>query len=942
MADPELAIHLLGGFQLLSRGEPVPVRSARVVLLLARLVLSRRAPLSRTQLASLFWPESSDAQARTNLRKVLLELRRALPGADRVLATEGPSLVWRPDHSCHVDVEEFEQAASRASSAADLEAAVGLYRGDLLPGFYEDWVLAERERLRQLYLSLLDRLVDALEAEGNYERAVLYARKLLDADPVREDVYRHLMRLHVLMGDRAEAVRTYHRCAASLRQELDVDPSPATREAYTRLLHADTRLPEEISPPPARAPHNLPTILPSFVGRDAEVAEVTDLVGRSRLVTLTGPAGCGKTRLALRVAEGLLEVYPEGVWLVDCVPLGEPALLPHTVAAVLGVREEHGRRLEETLASALASRALLIVLDNCEHVAEACAGLVAFLLTRCPRIRVLATSRQPLLVPGEIVWRVPPLAAPPTCDRVTPEEAERYEAVRLFVERATAVQPAFRLTSRTAPLACEICRRLDGLPLAIELAAARVRVLTLHQIATRLHGLVRLLETRGPAVSPRHRSLEAALDWSYALLSEPEQRLLRRLGVFAGGWTLEAAEAVCAGEDLPAPEVLDRLAELVDKSFVLVDTQEGEARYRLLEVVRQYCCAKLDAAGETAAYRARHLRYYLQLVEEVQPRLWGSDQVTWLAWVEGHHDNIRAALAHALDHDPATGLRLAAGLWRFWKLRNHGSEGRRWLAHLLQAAPAPSVDRARALHGLGYLTSDSGDHGTARAQVEEAVALFQALGDLPGKARALTTLGIIAGRQGDYASARRYHEESLSLYGELSQSLGAAYALNNLGLVRANEGDEAGAQAAFEESLAIFRREGDLRGVGIALTNLGSVLHRRGELQAARAALEESLAVKSELGETRGLVVLLEEFASLAVAEGAPVRAARLYGAAAAHAERLGAHFPLSDFRAHHEGRVERIRAALGGEAFGEAWAAGRDLTLSQALDLARGRTPLR
>ncbi len=935
MADPDLSVQLLGGFRILWRGSQLDVRSARVACLLAYLVLHRAVPQSRAHLAALFWPDSTDAQARANLRKLVLELRRALPGAGRCLDLERASLAWREDAPCAVDVAEFERAAREASSAASLERAVELYRGDLLPGSYDDWVLAERERLRQLHVVVLGRLVSALEARRSYPEAIGYARRLLDQDPLHEETYRLLMRLHATTGDRAGAVRIYHRCEAVLRRELDVAPSPATREAYERVLHADTRLLEDTAPLPPVPSHNLPRHLTSFVGREQEIVEVARLLAGARLVTLTGTAGCGKTRLALRVAGDLLGACADGVRLVDLAPLSDPALVPRAVALVLGAREEPGQALTETLIASLGEKRLLLVLDNCEHVAASCGALAEALLRACPRLRILATSRQALTIPGEVVWRVPPLSVPDRAVLPAPQALLRHDAVRLFVERAAAVQPAFRLTPRNAVAVAEICRRLDGLPLAIELAAARVKVLTATQIAARLDDQFRLLATGSPMTLPRHRTLRAALDWSYDLLSGPERTLLRRLSVFAGGWTLAAAEAVCAGEDLEPSGILDVLAQLVDRSLVAVDTQGEEARYRLLEIVRQYGRARLEDAGETVRLRAQHLRFFTEWGERVEPLLWGPQQAMWFERAEQEHDNLRAALEWAVDTDPQAGLRLAGALWRFWKMRDHSTEGRGWAERLLARATERTAARARVLSGAGYLAADQGDLAAAHAFHEESLVIFRELGDERGAPRALTDLGISAMRDGRYAAARTFHEQSIALYRALGDRRGAAYALNNLGLVLANQHECAAARDAFEESLAIFREAGDARGVAISLTNLGHVRYRQGDFGSAQAALEESLAIKRELGEKRGLAVLLAEFAGLAAAQNQAERAARLYGAADALREELGARLPLSDLRAHHAAAIAAVRTALGETAYASARAQGRTMALAQVIEYA-------
>jgi predicted ATPase len=393
-----------------------------------------------------------------------------------------------------------------------------------------------------------------------------------------------------------------------------------------------------------RAPHNLPSELSSFVGREKELSEVKRLLADTRLLTLTGSGGCGKTRLALAAATDLLEEFEEGVWMVELAPLADPALVPQAVASTLGVREQPGRSPTETLSDYLSSKQVLLVLDNCEHLIEACAVLAEALLHSCPELRILATSREALGITGEVAWLVPSLSLPDLRHLPEIESLPRYESARLFVERTTAVKPTFALTERNATAVAQVCYRLDGIPLAIELAAARAKVLSVEQISERLDDCFRLLAAGSRTAMPRHRTLHATMDWSHDLLPDEEQTLFRRLSVFAGGFTLEAAESVCAGKDLQRDEVLELLSHLVDKSLVAVWEKDGETRYRLLETVRQYGREKLSESGEEGHLWERHAGYYLALAAKAEPELKGAGQVEWLQRFEWEHDNLRAAI----------------------------------------------------------------------------------------------------------------------------------------------------------------------------------------------------------------------------------------------------------------------------------------------------------
>ncbi len=488
-------------------------------------------------------------------------------------------------------------------------------------------------------------------------------------------------------------------------------------EKLFQVLHP--ALPAEFPRPlslDARAT-NLPRPLTSFVGRVHESAEVKRLLPTTCLLTLTGSGGSGKTRLALQVAADVLGEYADGVWLVELAAVPGPALVPQTVASALGVREVPGRPLQATLLEYLGHRTLLVVLDNCEHLIEASAHLVQTLLEACPGLRILATSREPLGVPGEVAWRVPSLSLPDPRRLPSVDDLGACEAVRLFVERAAAVHPAFRLTPQNAPAVATVVRRLDGIPLAVELAAARVPALTVAQIAERLDDRFRLLTGGRRTALPRQQTLRATMDWSYQLLPERERVLLRRLAVFAGGWTLGAVEAVCGGDGIEGLAVFDLLTQLVFKSLVIMDEQVGDVRYRLLETVRQYGRDRLLESEETVPVRGRHLVWYRDLAEQAETELMGAGQAAWLDRLEAEHANIRAALEWATGgREVEVGLRLAGAVWRFWFVRGYFAEGRARLQALLaKGAEVPPAVRAKALKAAGNLAVFcQGDYASGR------------------------------------------------------------------------------------------------------------------------------------------------------------------------------------------------------------------------------------
>ncbi len=692
-----------------------------------------------------------------------------------------------------------------------------------------------------------------------------------------------------------------------------------------------------------RPPDNLPFELTSFVGREREMAEVKRLLADRRLLTLTGPGGCGKTRLALQVANAMVEGFEDGVWLVELASLADPTLVPQTVASVLRVPEQPGRPLIETLSDYLKPKKTLLVWDNCEHLVEACAGLAEALLRTCPHLRILATSREALGLIGETAWLVPSLSLPDAHDLPPVEELARYEAVRLFVERAAAVVPGFAPTDRNAASVARVCQRLDGIPLAIELAAARVRVLPVEGISDRLDDSLRLLTGGSRTALPRHKTLEATIGWSHELLPEEERTLFRRLTVFAGGFTLEAAEQICAGEGIEKNEVLDLLSRLVDKSLVVVQKQGDEARYHLLEVIRQYGEEKLRGSGEAEFIRWDHASFFLALAEEVEPRINGPDHRLWLERLEAEHDNFRAALRWAAEtRQTETELRLAGALWWFWLRNGHMGEGRRWLEGALGRVE-PSVRtpaRAKALCGAGWLAFSQVDHAAARPQLEESAEIYREVGDRRGLAHALSFLSVLLAHRGEPSSARRYADESVRMFREVEEDRwGLAIALNNRGIVAEAQAEYAQAVPFFEESADILRGLGDRWALSLPLRHLGTVALRQGDHTRAEQLYKESLEQCRQLGEKWLISLCLEELAGVACLQGEYTRAARLWGADETIREAIGATVRAL-YRADYDHGLTAARETLGNAAFTAAWGKGRKMTLEEAVAYALEEVP--
>jgi predicted ATPase/transcriptional regulator with XRE-family HTH domain/uncharacterized protein HemY len=654
-------------------------------------------------------------------------------------------------------------------------------------------------------------------------------------------------------------------------------------------------------PPAIAGRTNLPTQATSFVGRQRELIDVTSLLEQTRLLTLTGTGGCGKTRLALQVATGLVSAYADGVWLVDFAPLADPFLVPRVITAAAGVRDEPGQPLLDTLVAALRARRLLLLFDNCEHLLSACAQVADRLLHECPRLRILATSRQALDVVGEVARRVPSLSVPAEQSVLPIESMSRYEAVQLFVERALTARPSFVVRRDNALAVAQVCRRLDGIPLAIELAAARVRILSVEQIAQRLDDRFRFLTGGNRDGLPRQQTLRATLDWSYSLLAEPERALFRRLAIFVGSFNLDAVEAVAerTGRRMPgaghwgwselhtlphpndnAPSIPDLLTDLVDKSLVQVEEEAGEARYRLLETLRQYGREKLIEAGEANAARRRHRDWYRGLVERAEPELTGPRQGVWLDRLEREHDNLRAVIEGSIadSDDLAEGLGIAAALLRLWIARGHLGEGRYLIANLLGAATATSGMRqttagAAALHAAGFAAFFQGDYAAMRQIGEEWLAVARELGDERGIWMANDMLARVFLNQGDYPRARDIFVNQLAVMRRLEYPFGINSALVGLGVLARLQGDYERAVTYCEECLAVSRAAGDLWFVGQALSNLGLARYQQGQYGVARKQFAEALALRRELRDRSGIAWSLINLGDVELAQGDYARA---------------------------------------------------------------------
>src|SRR5579871_2549370 len=679
--------------------------------------------------------------------------------------------------------------------------------------------------------------------------------------------------------------------------------------------------------------NNLPRQLTSFIGREREVAELKRSLSETAMVTLTGSAGVGKTRLALRVASELVSRYPDGAWLIELAALSDANLIAKEVASALSIPEQPRRSLTDTLVDALHPKSLLLILDNCEHLLAGAAQLAAVLLGACAGLRIVATSREPLGVSGEVVWRVPSLSAPNLQALPPVEELLGYEAVRLFVERAALSRPGFRLTSSSAPAVAQVACRLDGIPLAIELAAAQVKVLSVDSIATRLDDRFRLLTSSSRTGLPRHQTLRAMLNWSHDLLSERERILFRRLSVFAGDFTLEATEQICGGGGLEEDDVLELLTRLVDKSLVLFDEREGCGWYRLLESIRQYGHDKLQQSQEAVDVLRRHRDWYLALAEQAEPEIRGPAQVAWLDRLEAEHDNFRGALhwcAASAEAEP--GLRLACALWWFWYVRGHHREARERLAIALRTGESPPLLKARALRYIGYSATVLADAAAAQAALEQALAIARTLEDGLGAADALHGLGRLAFWRRDFGRAAAFLNEARRLFAAADDKNDLARVLNSLGYLAAAEGRLAAARTFYTESLMLCRETGNKWLVGYVTGNLGVVALREGAFDTAWQLHRDALAIWREVKHRMGMIAGLEDIGLLEAARGQAERAARLLGAAEAGLKAFGLRLPVSRVNANVGDVLRGLRSALGDDAATARIAEGRAMTLEQAV----------
>lgn len=877
-AQPRLRIGLLGQFRLSLEDQVLPTlaqRRKRASDIIKLLALQPKQRLHREQVLEALWPDLEEKSGMNNLHQNLYHARRMLePGLSRgarprFLTFEHETLVLYAGGPVEVDYAEFlllVNQARRQSDAALYEAAVALYRGDLLPeDIYEDWTEPQRDEARLLYLAALIELAQLLEQRGDLLRACHFLEQAIAKEPTAEAAHLALMQIYARTGRRMEAIRQFQTLREALVQELGEEPDESTRAVYEQVLQQLPNLPELSAPDEPKQAHQgwVPVPLSPLVGREVALEETLQLLSSTRCLTLTGAAGSGKTRLAQELASRLQGQYKGGVWWVELAALSDARMILPAVAQVLGVQGTSQPPLKSILERLQGYRALL-VLDNCEHLIDGCAETAIQLLESLPELQLMATSRESLGIVGEIAWVVAPLEVPnPKADK-HPGELDRYESVRFLLGRIRQHQPRYQLSPGNAPYLAQICRRLEGLPLALELAATWVGMLSLEQIVARLDNSLRLL-TRGQRGAERHhQTLEAALQWSYNLLREHERGLFVRLAVCAGGWSLEAAEMLCTDLGFTAAELAEGHARLVRTSMVLALEEDLRLRFRMLEPVRQFGLAQLEAEGLTEVTRKRLLEWYLTEATHIAPKLTGAEQAQWYSYLSTEYENLRAVLWWSQRAEIELGLQLAARLWRFWQVKGHAQEMLAWFEESLPKAAQVSPDiLAEAYNAAGIMARTCGRYASSFKYLEQALAFRRSLGDRRGEAIALNNLAVSARDQADYSKVEYYCRQSLSIVGEIGDKNLEALGLMNLGVALRGQAQNEAAREYFQHSLAIFSELGEKRSVAALYNYLGGLAQDQGHWQEAQLLYQQSLELNQELGDFWGLGISTNNLAAL-------------------------------------------------------------------------------
>jgi predicted ATPase/DNA-binding SARP family transcriptional activator len=922
---------ILGALEVSSDGEALDLGGHKQRELLAVLLLHANEVVSHDRLIDALWEDDPPGGARKALQMHVSGLRKVL-GRDRV-QTKASGYLLRLEHG-ELDLNRFLELQEQGK----LHEALSLWRGPALADFhYRRFAQAEIARIEELRLAALEERIDGDLASGRQAELVGELEALVQANPLRERLRAQLMLSLYRCGRQADALEAYQQARQALVDGLGIEPARPLRKLHQQILKQDEVLdsaqpPRELAPRLQAGLSELPFALDRLVGRTAELAEVGELVrGDVRLLTLTGPGGTGKTRLALEVARTSAPAFDEGARIVSLAPLADPELVLPTITRALGIRALEGESEPEAIRRVLEDASLLLVLDNYEHLLEA-APVASRLAAAIPQLTILSTSRAPLHVTGEHLWPVFPLDLPEPDSSRDPAELGKFAAVALFVDRARAVQPTFELAGENAAAVAEICVRLDGLPLAIELAAARVGVLPPKTMLSRFDRALPLLGS-GPRDAPeRQRTLESTIRWSYDLLAESHRKLFRRFSVFSGGWTSEAATAVCDGSP-------DDIGALVETNLVRQAGVDGEQRFTMLRTIREFAHDRLAEAREQAEAEQRHAEYFLALAQQAEGELMGPERADWLARLELEHDNLRAALASGLSlGDSQLALRLACSLWRFWHTHGHLVEGARWLTRSLEAAdsPPPALT-ANALQLAAQLHLMLGNLVEARALAEQSVELSREHGDRALRTAAIDTLALVHLVEGDLDAA----ESLLQEVGKLTRQTGnrhrEATSMISRGYIALVREDFERAETLFQASRELLSEVGERGDEGLALMNLALVSlrddHRYVE---AVGLLSDGLAACEEVGSKRGLSYCFEILGAMAAKRDRSVDAARLLACAEQLRGEIGVQLEAYE-QELHDSTAAYALDALGADQLVRERERGRDMTLEEACAYAHG-----
>lgn len=972
---PLFRIELFGEFRVVQEDRVVTrFRTRKAAYLLAYLALHLGQSHLREKLADLFWPDLGLDAGLDNLSTSLSALRRTLETAPLPSGT----LLWADRTFVRLnaavvttDAGEFDhliQSALKtndpARQAATLERAVKLYRGDLIPDCYDDWAMTEQARYRERYADALEQWGTALERIGETEAALDAARRAEHADPYREGACRLKMRLYATQGRGAAALETFEAFRDRLKADLGIAPSRETSDLAEALRSGSAAT--ESTPPtqtldapsspagpsvtigPPSPPTALPVPLSRFYGREKDLHALESLLslpstnentltgpgGRVRLVTVTGPGGSGKTRLAIEAGHRLVEAFGGRVWHVPLEETTDPQRIAPSIARVLKIAPSTTVDPLEQIVGTLGRRPALLILDNFEQLLreDASSGqvsssvrLIRILLERLPELRCLITSQQSLCLGGEHEIHLHPFPIPEETD--SPEQLLRFDCVALYSDRAKSVKPDFQLNPNNAASVVRLCRKLDGIPLAIEMAAAWARLLPPETILERLEPRISALEGRRRDLPARQQSLRAAIEWSVGLLPPDLQRFFERLSVFRGGWTLEAAEAVC-GE-----HALDSLAHLQERSLIMGEEDSAVPRYRFLESLREYAAEQLAEHGENDRWQGEHARYFLHLAETGAEKLSGPEMPAWLERLEREHDNLRAALSWGLENEhPDFAVRLAGKLRRFWELHGHLREGRQWLEAALERSSTRDLSRVRALSAAGNMAREQGDYDSAEIRYTECLELSRELDDRWGIAETLQHLGLLARGRGLFDIARSFHEESLSLMRELGHSQGIANNLFCLGGLAQLQGHPADARRYWTECAEIDRRNG-VKG-GSVLWGFAGLAYDEGDDEEALRIWKQSLVEHQEIGDLKGAAAIFEGMMKIAARKSQYERAWVLWGVANALREAVGSSLSPMNLRGYLAD-LQPAQEVLGEAASKRAYERGRAMKRDDAIRFA-------